>query len=62
MTNEDYKKMCEMYANYWIAMATTGVGNDKLVEEYLTVAKTHIRNFVEAAEEYDDDDEVPLYK
>ena len=56
-TIDDDIKLCEVYANYWIALATTGVGknrrlyhgtsgpeftDDEKVEECMQTANTHI--------------------
>jgi len=66
MKISDSKKVHEMYANYWIAMATTGactdrnrnvkdghgriLTNEELVKDALNTAAQHIRMFIEAAE------------
>lgn len=59
---KDYLKRSELYAQYWIAMATTGVATKRIVsrgnvrltteelrEEALNTALTHIHNMEEAA-------------
>ncbi len=59
---QDYLKRSELYAQYWIAMATTGVatkrtvsrGNARLTPEELTesamnIALNHIHNMEETA-------------
>ena len=64
MKISDAKKMHELYAQYWMAMATTGAcknrnvedGNGRkltdqeLVNDALGCALAHIHNFIEAAE------------
>ena len=60
----DHMEICKLYANYWVAMATTGAttrrivsrGNKRLTPEELTesaldTAKTHINNFRETSDE-----------
>ena len=64
MKISDAKKMHELYAQYWMTMASTGacknrnvqdgsgrkLTDDELVNDALGCALAHIHNFIEAAE------------
>jgi len=61
---KNYIKTCELYAKYWMAMATTGAAtrrhvtrgdghvltSEELIREALNTALTHIDNLREASD------------